>query len=318
MSNKMYSQVEMLAEVKEKKHIATKEYVDNILNARLMPGVECVVIENIDGTYDPTAKSLTTSGAINSDDVSLIENMEVLLIAQTDKSQNGRYVVETMGVPGVESSATVSVAGTGVTNATIDVAQFETKLAVSSQYVFIYDGTTDNAWKYDGNVVTLSDYGITEESTGAVDGDTITVDYTAAVAGTDTVFVRSELMSDSAQLFSGMLIPVHQGTAYGDTIFQLINDTTMTLDTTPLVFEKYICGEQGAAKFTYAIIGDDATKEWDITHGLGTKEVAIKVFESATGKEAFFETAVVTENMVKVSSDVVLTPTDKFDVVVIG
>ena len=317
MSNKMYSQVEMLAEVKEKKHIATKEYVDNILNARLMPGVECVVIENVDGVYDPSAKSLTTSGTINSDDVSLIESMEVLLIAQTDKSQNGRYVVETMGVPGVESSASASVAGTGITNATIDVAQFETKLAVSSQYVFTYDGITDNAWKYDGNVVTLADYGITEEG-AAVDGDTITVDYTEAVAGTDTVFVRSELMSDSAQLFSGMLIPVHQGTAYGDTIFQLINDTAMTLDTTPLVFEKYICGEQGAAKFTYTIVGDDATKEWDITHGLGSKEVAIKVFESATGKEAFFETAVVTENMVKVSSDVVLTPADKFDVVVIG
>ena len=52
MANRIYKQVEMLAEVKEAKHIATKEYVDKLLNARLQEGVACVVLENIDGTYD--------------------------------------------------------------------------------------------------------------------------------------------------------------------------------------------------------------------------------------------------------------------------
>lgn len=320
MANKMYSQVELLAEVKNPKNIATKEYVDKLLDARLQSGVECVIIDNVTGTYDPDTKTLTqTSGTINSDGVTLLERMETLFINQADKSQNGRFVVKTVPQAEIPSSAIASVSGTGITSATVSVTDFDAQLpsATTGSFLFSYDGTVNNSWMYNGSPVTLSDYGISVIGVEA-DGDTVTINYTQKTDAVMGVFERSPLMNDSAQLFSGMLIPVHQGLAYSDVIFQLINDSTMTLDTTPLVFEKYTGKENGAKKFKETIVGDDVTTTFTITHGLNTKEVDINIYDSTTGEKVYFTTKVITENAIEITSDVVLTPDDSFDVVVIG
>ena len=136
--------------------------------------------------------------------------------------------------------------------------------------------------------------------------------------GTMGEFVRSERMDDSAELFSGMLIPVHQGNVYKDSIFQLINDGAMTLDSTSLVFEKYKGSEEGAKKYKEAIVGDDVATTWTITHGLDTKDVDVNIYDNATGEKVYFGVNIVSENAIEIISGVVLTPDDKFDVVVIG
>ena len=326
MANRIYKQVEMLAEVKEAKHIATKEYVDKLLNARLQEGVACVVLENIDGTYDADTKTLIqTGGTINSDGVTLVEGMETLLISQNDKSQNGRYVVKVAPVNGTTtpSSAVANVTGTGITSATVDKTVFETKVTTSGTTTFTYDGVTDMAWKLDdGTQVTLAEYGIAEVLVGSdpVDQDKIEVIYVEEIvsAGTMGEFVRSEKMNDSAQLYSGMMIPVHSGDAYGDSIFMLVNDGSMTLDTTSLVFEKYKGVEETTSAYEGTFVGDDVAKEFTITHGLGTQKVTVKVYDNATNEEVGFGIKIASDNAIEIQSDVVLAPTDEFRVVVQG
>ena len=326
MANRIYKQVEMLAEVKEAKHIATKEYVDKLLNARLQEGVACVVLENIDGTYDADTKTLIqTGGTINSDGVTLVEGMETLLISQNDKSQNGRYVVKVAPVNGTTtpSSAVANVTGTGITSATVDKTVFETKVTTSGTTTLTYDGVTDMAWKLDdGTQVTLIDYGITEVLVGSdpVDQDKIEVIYVQEVTTTGTMgkFVRSEKMNDSAQLYSGMMIPVHSGDAYGDSIFMLVNDGSMTLDTTSLVFEKYKGVEETTSAYEGTFVGDDVATEFTITHGLGTQKVTVKVYDNVTNEDVGFGVKIVSDNAIEIQSDVVLAPTDEFKVVVQG
>ena len=82
-------------------------------------------------------------------------------------------------VAGVPSTATADIgASTGITGATVDVSTFEAIISTTGTYVFSYTGTD---WTYNGNIVTISNYGITLEGT-AVSGDTVTIDYTAGTS----------------------------------------------------------------------------------------------------------------------------------------
>lgn len=65
---------------------------------------------------------------------------------------------------------------TGITNATVDRATFETKTTTSGTYIFTYDSSN---WKFNNTAVTLSNYGITITGTPA-NGDTVNIIYNAA------------------------------------------------------------------------------------------------------------------------------------------
>lgn len=91
--------------------------------------------------------------------------------------QNKRLLFTNISVGG-KPSATATVAGTGITAATVNVDTFVTQISTSGSYVFSYNGTN---WVYGGSTVTLSTYGI--EVTGtAANGDTITVSLTVPAA----------------------------------------------------------------------------------------------------------------------------------------
>lgn len=77
-------------------------------------------------------------------------------------------------VVGDPSTASATVSGS-ITSAAVDVATFESILGTTGTYVFTFDGFD---WYYNGNIVTLSNYGITYEGTPA-SADTITIDYYA-------------------------------------------------------------------------------------------------------------------------------------------
>lgn len=79
----------------------------------------------------------------------------------------------------VEAAATATVAGEGVTAATVTASTFGTKVSGSGTYTFTYDGTS---WKFQSTVVQLNTYGITTTGT-AEEGDVITVTYIAASGG---------------------------------------------------------------------------------------------------------------------------------------
>ena len=75
-------------------------------------------------------------------------------------------------------TASATISGTGITDATVDVKTFvsartSASLPSTSSYVFTY---TSSEWKYSGDTVDLADYGISIDGT-PVNGDTITIAY---------------------------------------------------------------------------------------------------------------------------------------------
>ena len=87
-------------------------------------------------------------------------------------------------------AATASISGTGITAANVISSTFQDIVGdVADSYIFEY---TSNGWEFDGNIVQISDYGITY--TGDPDeGDKITISYTA---GTWTDFIAANSIQD--------------------------------------------------------------------------------------------------------------------------
>lgn len=322
MANRIYSQVQLLCEVTDKYDLVNKKYVDDAISARVLSGVSCVVVDPITGDYEPTDMTLTqTGGVVNSDGVTLTEGMEFLYATKTgDTTLNGIWVVETAPVEGstTPSTAVANVTGSGIVSATVDKTVFETQVTTSGTYTFTYS-LADTSWMFEGNAVSLATYGIVESGT-TQDSDIIEVVYVSEVTTPATmgVFKRAERMSKSSQFFNGQLIPIYEGLIYGNSIFTLTTDETITLDTTPINYEKYKGSEEGAKKYKETIVGDDAATTWEITHSLNTKDVDVNIYDNATGEKVYFGVNIVSENVIEVVSGVVLTPNDKFDVVVIG
>ena len=108
MAQKFYTNIEILSDVTQPKHAATKEYVDLVFSRKIKDAVVDVIGENIIGSYDAGSKKLTqTTPAklVTANAVELEVDNRVLLVGQTSASQNGIYVVETVG----ESDGTVAV-----------------------------------------------------------------------------------------------------------------------------------------------------------------------------------------------------------------
>ena len=76
-------------------------------------------------------------------------------------------------------TATASVSGTGITDATVDPVMFQSMAGnlPTGNYVFTY---SSEGWQYDGGNASIEDYGITVVGTPEI-GDTVTIAYTAAV-----------------------------------------------------------------------------------------------------------------------------------------
>lgn len=82
----------------------------------------------------------------------------------------------------ITEKAVATVAGTGITAATVTADTFGT--AVSSaggEYTFTYSATSES-WRYNSTAITLNTYGLSVTGTPAA-GDTITVVYTPASGG---------------------------------------------------------------------------------------------------------------------------------------
>lgn len=97
------------------------------------------------------------------------------------------------------------------------------------------------------------------------------------------VFTRAEDANKNSDFTSQMLVNVKEGDINGDQSFQLINDNTINLNTTDLVFKKFpVVDETIANKRVYTIQGDGIKTEWEITHDLQTTDVLVQVIEVAT------------------------------------
>lgn len=114
------------------------------------------------------------------DDITVAEEWTAAHWTVTTVAAEREYkLVFTDTVIGIPSTATADIgASTGITAATVDVSTFEAIISTTGTYVFSYTGTD---WTYNGNIVTITNYGITLTGTPVI-GDTVTVTYTEGTA----------------------------------------------------------------------------------------------------------------------------------------
>lgn len=100
MSKMIYTNMKLMATPTEKEHVVNKGYVDNAISKKIKDSVVVVTATNIEATYDSVSKTLTqnTPTEFVIDEVTLQVGDRVLVAGQTDATQNGIYVVTTLGV----------------------------------------------------------------------------------------------------------------------------------------------------------------------------------------------------------------------------
>ena len=227
--------------------------------------------ELIVNVKDPTSGGIELTKNIDKiDNVTLSVDDAILLKDQTDKTENGVYVIDDLGSL-TPSSATTSLSATGVIGATVSVVDFETKISTTGNYDFVYDGVTDMAWKYAGTIITLADYGITE-SGSPVDGDTITVAYTAA-SGTGAILLRRDDFAIDKVILNNTFVNVMEGDTNGDTRWTIVSNGALVCGTTNFVFVKDIDTNDGLVKVVKgSFSGNGVDKVFNFAHNFNLKD----------------------------------------------
>ena len=171
----------------------------------------------------------------------------------------------------------------------------------------------------DGVSLNLKDRVLLSGQTDNTQNGIYTLTTLGVTSGAQAVLTRAEDFNKSELITPNVSIPVMEGTENSDVTWQLVNNTQPTLDTDSLVFAK-LKGSQGINKYTGTFTGDGTNKEYTITHGLGTKDVIVKVTHATTGEEWVFgvDKASQTDNTIKLVGNAVLELTDTFNVVVMG
>jgi hypothetical protein len=99
MAKKFLSQIEMNVAPTADDHVVTLGVLEARLNGTLKSPVRAATTANLAAAYEGTGKTLTAgaNGALAVDGVTLLAGDRVLVKDQTDKTQNGIYVVTATG-----------------------------------------------------------------------------------------------------------------------------------------------------------------------------------------------------------------------------
>lgn len=103
---KLKTNIKLEAIPTDKEHIVNKGYVDDLISQKIKESVRVVLGTNFDAAYDSSDMTLTqnVAGELVVDGVTLELEDRILLIGQTDATQNGIYTVTTLGVTSGDQS----------------------------------------------------------------------------------------------------------------------------------------------------------------------------------------------------------------------
>jgi hypothetical protein len=93
-----YTQINMKVAPSEENHVVRLGDMIGYVSGKIKNPVRVVLSSNFAGTYSAKTLTQTTPSEIVIDGVTLAIDDRLLLIGQTDKTQNGIYVVTTLGV----------------------------------------------------------------------------------------------------------------------------------------------------------------------------------------------------------------------------
>jgi hypothetical protein len=131
------------------------------------------------------------------------------------------------------------------------------------------------------------------------------------------VLTRADDFDDSSKISNGVSVTVDQGDLHANTTWRLTTPDPITLDTSPLTFVS-TAPATGTAKFSDEIDGDGTATEFTITHGLGTEEVQVQVWNLASKAAVLTDITIVDDDEVEIGFAEAPPNTAHYKVVVIG
>ena len=293
MSKKIYSPLELLYTPKKDNDAVSKKFVEDLLSKKIKENCLVSSDSNLTGfTYSSGDMTLTQN--LGSEAPVILNNIEVpvhsriLVMGQTDKTQNGIYTLETQGVAEVKEGYELDPSGslTVVTDGTLSDSQTQVELHTIQAL---------------------------DPMTTIVVGNT--VKHIDAVLPVQAVLKRAEDFNDSADVSEGCLINI----STTNTQYKLISKEPIIIDTTNIEFVKATADDDNVKSYDGEIVVVDSQTDYEITHSLNTKNIVVSIVTEAY-EPCYIDYVIDTENKITVKFDLTALPdaNTKFYVVILA
>ena len=281
MSKKIYSPLELLYTPKKDNDAVSKKFVEDLLSKKIKENCLVSSDSNLTGfTYSSGDMTLTQD--LGSEAPVILNNIEVpvgariLVMGQTDKSQNGIYTLETKGVAEVKEGYELDPSGslTVVTDGTLSDSQTQVELHTIQAL---------------------------DPMTTIVVGNT--VKHIDAVPPVQAVLKRAEDFDDSSDISEGCLINI----STTNTQYKLISKEPIIIDTTNIEFVKATADDDNVKSYEGEIKVVAAQTDYEITHSLNTKNIVVSIVTEAY-EPCYIDYVIDTENKITVKFDLTALP----------
>ena len=293
MSKKIYSPLELLYTPKKDNDAVSKKFVEDLLSKKIKENCLVSSDSNLTGfTY--SSSDMTLKQDLGSEAPVILNNIEVplhsriLVMGQTDKTENGIYTLETQGVAEVKEGYELDPSGslTVVTDGTLSDSQTQVELHTIQAL---------------------------DPMTTIVVGNT--VKHIDAVPPVQAVLKRAEDFDDSSDISEGCLINI----STTNTQYKLISKEPIIIDTTNIEFAKATSDDDNVKSYEGEIVIVDSQTDYELIHSLNTKNIVVSIVTEAY-EPCYIDYVIDTENKITVKFDLTALPdaNTKFYVVILA
>ena len=281
MSKKVYSPLELLYTPKKDNDAVSKKFVENLISKKIKENCLVSSDSNLTGfTYSSSDMSLKQD--LGSEAPVILNNIEVplhsriLVMGQTDKTQNGIYTLETQGVAEVKEGYELDPSGslTVVTDGTLSDSQTQVELHAIQAL---------------------------DPMTTIVVGNT--VKHIDAVPPVQAVLKRAEDFNDSGDISEGCLVNI----STTNTQYKLISKEPIIIDTTNIEFVKATADDDNVKSYEGEIKVVASQTDYELIHSLNTKNIVVSIVTEAY-EPCYIDYVIDTENKITVKFDLTALP----------
>lgn len=279
MSKKIYSPLELLYTPKNDNDAVSKKFVEDLLSKKMKDNCLVSSDSNLVG-FSYSSADMTLTQNLGSEDKIILNNIEVpvgariLVMGQTDKTQNGIYTLETQGIKKVEETYVKS--DSGALEIVADGSMTDEGTQIELATVTPFDGTL-------------------------VVGDK--VNHIEAVSPIQAVLKRAEDFNDSKDATTGCLVNVTTTSIQ----YKLISEEPVIIDTTDIVWVKATADDDNVKSYEGEIIIIDTQTDYDVIHSLNTKNIVVS-FMTEDFEPCYIDYKAETENKIVVKFDLTALP----------
>ena len=281
MSKKIYSPLELLYTPKKDNDAVSKKFVEDLLSKKIKENCLVSSDSNLTG-FSYSSSDMSLKQDLGSEAPVILNNIKVpvksriLVLGQTDKSQNGIYTLETKGVAEVKEGYELDPSGslTVVTDGTLSDSQTQVELHTIQAL---------------------------DPMTTIVVGNT--VKHIDAVPPVQAVLKRAEDFDDSSDISEGCLINI----STTNTQYKLISKEPIIIDTTNIEFVKATADDDNVKSYEGEIKVVASQTDYEVTHLLNTKNIVVSIVTEAY-EPCYIDYVIDTENKITVKFDLTALP----------